>query len=65
MVWRVSYVRDGTTTYDATPYQSDAEAMQIIRGLWKHGFLDTARIEDHNGNPIEWDDIKKRLESSN
>jgi hypothetical protein len=27
--------------------------------------LDTARIEDHNGNPIEWDDIKKRLESSN
>ena len=39
--------------------------MQIIRGLRKHGFLDTARIEDHNGNRIEWDDIKKRLESSN
>jgi hypothetical protein len=65
MVYRVSYVRDGTTSYEALSYEKFDDAIKFVRGLWKKRLLDTATIEDHEGNRTEWPEIKKRFKKSN
>jgi hypothetical protein len=65
MVYRVSYVRDGTASYEATPYEKFEDALAVVRSLWAKRMLDTATIEDHNGNRTEWPEIKKSLDGPN
>jgi hypothetical protein len=65
MVYRFSYVLNGTTHVESMPYDHPDDIIKLIRERREKGQLDTATIEEHNGTRIEWAEIKKKLEGSN
>lgn len=61
MVWRITTIRNGGETHDANTYASEEDALKIIKADLDKGAIDSASIEDHDYNRIEWPEIKRRL----
>lgn len=62
MIWRISetYV-SGTEAKDATPYETDADALAVIKAHFERGMIKCASMQDHDYNRVEWPEIKRRL----
>ena len=61
MVWRVTTIRNGTETHDATPYITKDDALRIVKSALDKGMIDSAYLVDPYGYRQEWSVIKKEL----
>lgn len=62
MVWRIDLIYvSGTHGLVATPYETEADALAAIKAEWDRGTIQSASMEDHDYNRIEWSEIKRQL----
>ncbi len=64
MVYRARTIRDGQEDFDAVTYATLNEAIESVRAPWRKGLVDTAWVEDDQGDRTEWPTIKAHLEGS-